>query len=179
VIRVRSLRTAELTERDLGAMRRLFAAAWPEDEYTDADWNNLFGGTHVLLDLDGRLATHASVVPRELRTDGRALHTGYVEAVATRPQLQRRGFGTRVMRAVNDHIVERYELGGLDTSRHGFYRRVGWERWHGPTFVRLEDGERATPEEDGYVMVLRTPRTPASLDLEAPISCDWRAGDVW
>jgi aminoglycoside 2'-N-acetyltransferase I len=53
------------------------------------------------------------------------------------------------------------------------------ERWRGPTFVRLGDRERATPEEDGFVMILRTPRTPASLDLDAPISCDWREGDVW
>jgi aminoglycoside 2'-N-acetyltransferase I len=179
VIRVRSLRTAELTERDLEAMRGLFAAAWPEEEYTDADWSNLFGGLHVVLELDGRLATHASVVPRELRTGGRALNTGYVEAVATWPGLQRRGFATRVMRVVNEHILDEYELGGLDTSRHGFYRRVGWERWRGPTFVRLGDRERATPEEDGFVMILRTPRTPASLDLDAPISCDWREGDVW
>jgi len=27
-------------------------------------------------------------------------------------------------------------------------------------------------------MVLRTPSTPA-LDEAAPISCDWRPGDVW
>jgi aminoglycoside 2'-N-acetyltransferase I len=42
----------------------------------------------------------------------------------------------------------------------------------------MPDGERPTPAEDGYIMVLRTPASPP-LDLEAPISCDWRAGDVW
>ena len=36
-----------------------------------------------------------------------------------------------------------------------------------------------TPEEDGLVMVRRTPTTPSDLDLDAPISCDWRPGDVW
>jgi aminoglycoside 2'-N-acetyltransferase I len=35
-----------------------------------------------------------------------------------------------------------------------------------------------TPEEDGAVMVRMTPTTP-ELDLTAPISCDWRPGDVW
>jgi aminoglycoside 2'-N-acetyltransferase I len=179
VIEVRSCPTAELTERDLRAMRGLFDAAWPDGAYTDADWANALGGVHVLLELGARLASHASIVPREFRTAGRSLHTGYVEAVATRPELQGRGFATRVMRAVNEHVVSGYDLGGLDTSRHGFYERVGWERWRGPTSVRLEEGEAATPEEDGYVMILRTPRTPASLDLDAPISCDWREGDVW
>jgi len=36
----------------------------------------------------------------------------------------------------------------------------------------------ATREEDGYVMILRTPSSPR-LDPEAPISCEWRPGDVW
>ena len=35
-----------------------------------------------------------------------------------------------------------------------------------------------TPEEDGLVMAC-TPTTPSDLDLDAPISCDWRPGDVW
>jgi aminoglycoside 2'-N-acetyltransferase I len=45
--------------------------------------------------------------------------------------------------------------------------------------VRAPNGEQRTPDEDGYVMILRTASTPADLDLEAPISCDWRPGDVW
>jgi aminoglycoside 2'-N-acetyltransferase I len=44
--------------------------------------------------------------------------------------------------------------------------------------VRTERGLVATPEEDGYVMVLRTPTT-RTIDLAAPISCEWRPGDVW
>jgi aminoglycoside 2'-N-acetyltransferase I len=83
------------------------------------------------------------------------------------------------MRAANEHIVATYALGGLDTGSHGFYERLGWERWRGPTSVRAAEGERRTPEEDGYVMILRTPGTPADLDVDAPISCDWRPGDVW
>jgi aminoglycoside 2'-N-acetyltransferase I len=179
VIELRSAPTAELTERDLDAMRALFAAAWPEEAYTRADWRNLLGGTHVLLEIDGSLASHASVVDRELRIGGHALRTGYVEAMATWPELQRRGYGTRVMRRVNEHIADRYELGGLDTGSQAFYERLGWERWRGPTSVRTRGGERRTPEEDGYVMILRTPSTPAPLDLDAPISCEWREGDVW
>jgi len=35
-----------------------------------------------------------------------------------------------------------------------------------------------TPADDGYILVLPTPSSP-HFDLTAPISCDWRRGDVW
>jgi aminoglycoside 2'-N-acetyltransferase I len=176
---LRMCRTDELAPSDLEQMRALFDAAWPNEAYTDHDWNNLTGGLHFVLELDGRLASHATVVERELWTGSHRLRTGYVEAVATWPELQRRGLATRAMRAANGHIEDAYELGGLDSGSQGFYERLGWERWRGPTSVRTADGDRSTPEEDGYVMILRTPRTPGDLDLDAAISCEWREGDVW
>ena len=39
-------------------------------------------------------------------------------------------------------------------------------------------GERRTPDEDGYILVLPTLSSPP-LDLAATISCEWRPGDVW
>ena len=112
---------------------------------------------------------HAGAVP---------LRTGYVEAVATRPDAERKGHGSAVMRDVNEIIRAGFELGALGTGRVEFYRRLGWESWRGPTWVRTADGLVRTPDEDGAVMVLRTPRSPA-LDLDASISCEWRPGDVW
>jgi len=44
--------------------------------------------------------------------------------------------------------------------------------------VRTRDGLVRTPEEDGFILVLRTPSSP-DIDLTAPISCEWRPGDVW
>jgi hypothetical protein len=44
--------------------------------------------------------------------------------------------------------------------------------------VRTPDGERPTPDDDGYIMVLETPTTPP-LDLAAQITCEERPGDVW
>lgn len=82
------------------------------------------------------------------------------------------------MRDVGAYITERFELGALGTGSHGFYERLGWATWRGPAFVRTAEGERRTPDEEGYIMVLRTPSTP-TLDLAARISCDWRPGDVW
>jgi aminoglycoside 2'-N-acetyltransferase I len=109
---------------------------------------------------------------------GRPLTTGYVEAVATAPFRQGAGFGSIVMAEVTSYIKERFELGALGTGRDQFYQRLGWQTWTGPSFVRAEEGERRTPDDDGFILVLLTPSTPA-LDLTAPISCEWRPGDVW
>jgi aminoglycoside 2'-N-acetyltransferase I len=181
--RVRTLPSAALTDPEVAALRRLLADAFAEDEhggFTSDDWDHALGGTHFLAEEDGRIVGHASVVPRDIRVAGRPLRTGYVEAVATAVDRQRSGIGTALMRAVAEHLAD-HELGALGTGSHDFYRRLGWEVWRGPSSVRTADGDRATPEEDGYIMVLRTPRTPRSppLDLHAPISCDWRRGDAW
>jgi aminoglycoside 2'-N-acetyltransferase I len=106
------------------------------------------------------------------------LRTGYVEAVATRPSRQREGLGSRVIREVGELIDRSYRLGALATGAGGFYERLGWVAWEGPTSVRTAAGLVRTSEEDGNVFVRLTPTSP-ELDLSAPISCDWRPGDVW
>jgi aminoglycoside 2'-N-acetyltransferase I len=175
------LSTDELTTAETAAIRAILKAAFGagEDEaFTEDDWDHALGGRHFVLDVDGEIVSHASVVGRELRVAGRPLWTGYVEAVATAPDRQGQGFGTQVMRAASAYIAERFELGALGTGAQGFYERLGWRTWSGPMSVRTEDGDRRTPDEEGYLMVLLTPSSPV-LDLAAPISCEWRPGDVW
>ena len=180
--RLRTLKTAELTDAEIVVTRELMRAAfWDEDEderFTDDDWAHALGGVHVVLELHGEIVSHAAVVERELHVADTPLRTGYVEAVATAPAHQGQGYGTLVMTAVDAIIRDGFELGALGTGRHGFYERLGWETWAGPTFVRTTAGPRRTPDEDGYILVLRTPTSPP-LELTAPISCDWRPGDVW
>ena len=149
-----------------------------EERFTDADWAHAVGGIHFVLDLDGEIVTHASVVERELHVAGRPLRTGYVEAVATASGREGAGFGSLVIADVTSYIRDRFELGALGTGRHRFYERLGWLTWTGPASVRTLEGPRRTSDEDGYILVLPTPSSPA-LDLDAPISCDWRSGDVW
>jgi aminoglycoside 2'-N-acetyltransferase I len=181
-VSVRRARTDELGVGGLAAIRSLLDAAFAPDDpfFPESDWLHALGGVHFVALLDDAVAAHASVVPRELLADGRPLRTGYVEAVATLPALQGRGIGTLAMRAANEHIRSSYELGALGTGEHGFYARLGWRTWAGRTYVRQPDGEpRRTPDEDGGIMVLETPSTPGPLDLGAPLTCDWREGDVW
>ena len=152
----------------MAAIRSLLVAAFGSDEeeaFTDDDWQHALGGMHFVLDLDGEIVTHASVVERELHVDGRPLRTGYVEAVATAPDHQGAGFGSIVMRDVAAYITGRFELGALGTGRHGFYQRLGWATWTGPTSVRTPDGVHRTPDEDGYILVLLTPSSPQSISV--------------
>ena len=177
---IRSAPTADLTADEIVQLRDLLRAAFPKGEegFTDDDWQHGLGGRHFFVERGGLIVSHASVVERELYVGDRPLRTGYVEAVATLPERQRQGLGTAVVRDATTYIADTFELGALGTGEHAFYERLGWETWRGPAYVRTRDGPERTPDEEGFIMVLRTPRTPA-VDRDAPISCDWRAGDVW
>jgi aminoglycoside 2'-N-acetyltransferase I len=177
---VRACASAELSSGEVGRLRELFRAAWADtsEEFTDDDWDHAVGGVHFIVQKSGAIVAHASVVERELHTSGLRLATGYVEAVATLPSHQRRGYGSAVMREVDEHIDRTFRLGALDTGSPAFYERLGWVVWKGPTFVRTDSGLIRTAEDDGQVLVRLTPASP-ELDLSASISCDWRPGDVW
>ena len=180
-LRLRRLSTAELTSSETTAIRSLMRVAFGTDEeerFSDDDWQHALGGVHFVLELDGEIVAHASVVEREIHVGDQAFRTGYVEAVATDPARQGVGLGSIVMTDATEYISERFDLGGLGTGRQSFYGRLGWKIWAGPSSVRAADGDGPTPDDDGSIMVLETPTTP-SLDLAAPISCDWRPGDVW
>jgi aminoglycoside 2'-N-acetyltransferase I len=172
----------ELTAAEVARLHELMRDAFAGDEhggFTEDDWQHALGGTHFLLELDGAIVCHAAVVTRELHVGGVPLRTAYVEAVATDPVRQGQGLGTQVMRAVGDFIdAGEWQLAALGTSSHGFYERLGWRTWPGPSFVRMPSGDVATPDEDGYIMVRLTPRSPG-IDWSVPISCQWRPGDVW
>ena len=166
--RVRRVSTPDLKSAEIVAIRALLEAAFASDDedeqFDEDDWQHAVGGLHFVLDLDGQIVAHASVVEREIHVDGRPLRTGYVEAVATAPDRQGVGLGSVVMADVTSHIKEGFELGALGTGRHQFYERLGWLRWAGPSSVRTPDGPRRTPDEDGHILVLTTPSTPR-LDL--------------
>lgn len=178
---VRQLPSEELSGAEVAELRALLDFAFIHDEdgaFLDSDWDHALGGRHFLFEADGRIVSHAAVVERDIHVGGRLLRTGYVEAVGTLPAEHGRGYGTAVMRQANAWILANFELGALGTGSHGFYTRLGWQTWRGPSFVRTPEGDAPTPDDDGYIMVLATPSSPA-LDLDAPISCAWRVGDVW
>lgn len=173
--------TDALTPDDLAGIRALMDLGWPDPEeaFADEDWEHALGGLHAFVrDPSGRIVAHGSVVPRTLWIGEQPVATGYVEAVATHPDHRRRGLGSAVMEALDAAITERDELGCLGTGEDRFYARLGWERWAGTLWVRRPGGDERSPEEEGYVWVLRTPRSPAFTGTE-PLTCEERSGDDW
>ncbi len=91
------------------------------------------------------------------------------------PGYERRGCATAVMKRVATEVAG-FELGALSPATPEFYERLGWKHWRGPLTIRTDDGLMATPNDTA--MVLRLPMTP-KLDLDAPMSAEWRPGEPW
>lgn len=171
--------SGELSGSDWSTLTDLCVAAFnePWEDY----WDNIGPGVHVIAEEAGRgIVAQAAIVDRLLYPGDATLRAGYVEAVAVWPDLQRSGLGTQVMDVIDKMLDEGYEVGALGTGSQGFYQRLGWLTWQGPTWIRDRDGSLVrSPDEDGGIMVRLTPTTPAHLDLTLPISVDWRPGEVW
>lgn len=142
------------------------------------DWEHALGGIHALIVDGGELVGHAAVVQRRLVHGGRALRCGYVEAVAVRADARRRGHGHALMTAVGEVLNRAYELGALGATDEaiGLYERHGWACWRGPLSALTPAGVVPTPDDQGAVFVLPV---AVPLDLDGPLVCDWRDGDVW
>ncbi|MFK0249446.1 GNAT family N-acetyltransferase [Amycolatopsis azurea] len=172
-----TVHTADLEAGVLTAARALLDDAFDGD-FSDHDWENALGGMHTLVWESGELIGHASLVQRRLAHNGRALRTGYVEAVAVRSDHRRRGHGAAMMDALERVLRKAYDLGALSASEDAleFYASRGWLLWRGTSSVMTPSGLEATKEDDGSIHVLPVGVT---LDLDGEITCDWRSGDVW
>ena len=144
-------------------------------------FDDLPDSVHILArDDSGLLVSHAEWVPRWLQPDQHGvLRTAYVEAVATLPERQHQGLATAVLRrfakVVCDDVM--WQLAALSPSDWRFYARLGWELWDGPLAIRL-DG-RLEPTRDEEIMILRLPRTPATLVKTSLLTAEWRVGELW
>lgn len=179
MVEIRIARSSDLAPATTACARRLLDDAF-EGDFSDTDWEHALGGRHVLAWEGDAIVGHASLVPRRLLNAGRPLRAGYVEALAVRPDLRRRGHGTSLMRALHGLLRNggQYDLGALSTAEEatGFYAAMGWTRWSGSTSVITPRGLERTPEDDGSIHVLPL---IGSIDLRADLACDWREGDVW
>ncbi|MEU6041127.1 GNAT family N-acetyltransferase [Actinomadura sp. NPDC047616] len=176
-IEIRTAHTAELDGATLASVRALLADVFDGD-LSDADWEHALGGVHALAWDGAELVGHASVVQRRMLHDGRALRTGYVEAVGVRGDRQRKGHGAALMGAIERVLRGAYELGALSASDEAieFYTALGWRRWQGPSYALTPQGVVRTEEEDDGIFVLPVNTT---VDVSGALTCDWRDGDVW
>jgi aminoglycoside 2'-N-acetyltransferase I len=173
-LKLEVVRSDQLAPDRLAAIRALCNRAYQEDlehllsTFTEA--------THVLGLLGETVISHAMWVTRWLQPgDGPHIRTAYVEMVATEPQFWRRGFASAVMRRLAGVIID-FELGSLCPAEPDLYAKLGWVFWRGPLFIRGREGLIPTPDE--RVMILRLPKSPP-LDLDLPLSAEWREGEPW
>lgn len=170
------LTSDRLDDRLRAGLRALLWSSF--EHFTEDDWQHTLGGVHVVAREGRQVMGHAAVVPRRVYVGGEERPVGYVEGVAVGAAERSSGVGSTVMREVGDILGETGLLGVLSTSAHGFYRRLGWERWRGPSFVIEEGRPRRTAEEDDGIMVLRG-HAGEPVDLTSPIAVDARPGDDW
>lgn len=168
--------SAQLSARTLDEILALCDRAYGED--LRAAFRTFADPVHVLATEEGSVVSHALWITRWLAPCGRApLRTAYVEAVATDPGWQGRGFASAVMRTLVSEVAA-FELAALSPSDRGqsLYARLGWQPWTGPLFIREESGLVETPDEG--IMVHRLPGSPA-LNPRDSLSAEWRPGDLW
>ncbi len=175
VLSVQVIKSQDLSEHEYSEILALCSRAYRVD--FQPFLKTFHGATHILGHYQGLLVTHALWVTRWLQYASLPpFRTAYVEAVATEDSYHGRGFATAIMRRLAEEIRD-FDLGGLSASRHDFYARLGWQLWRGPLFIRTPEGLVPTPNEHD-VMVLFLPNTPA-LDLDTPLSAEWREGELW
>jgi GNAT superfamily N-acetyltransferase len=168
---------------DLDAITRCAVIDLCIEAHHNAAFSRLFefipsGGWHVLAYDGAALASHAVATLRWAQPSGLPpLATAYVDAVATRPHLEGRGFGSAAMRQLADDVDRDFAIGCLETERTGFYERLGWTTWRGPLAGRDGDALVPTPNQSG-VMVLRLSRTPP-LELDSLLTIECQRGRIW
>lgn len=172
---IRLVRREELSGAERQAVISLCNRAFEEDcepalrTFTDA--------THLLGHVEGALVSHALWYTRWLEVgNGPLLRTAYVEGVATEETHRGRGYASALMRRLVKE-VDGYDLAALSPSDAQFYARLGWELWRGPLSIRSGGGLIPSPSDE-EVMIYGLAKTPA-LDISAPLSTEWREGELW
>ncbi|MFI5826749.1 GNAT family N-acetyltransferase [Streptomyces sp. NPDC051578] len=170
--------TSQLAPGAPEEVRALLDAAFGGD-FTDEDFEHALGGMHTLVYEGAQLVAHGSVVQRRVLHRGRALRTGYVEAVAVRADRRRCGMGSAVMAGLEAVIARAYVLGALSASQDGagLYLGRGWSVWPGQIGALAPQGAVRLPEEEGSTYVW-SPPGGARLDPAGRLDFDWRDGDV-
>ncbi|CAM5590109.1 aminoglycoside N-acetyltransferase AAC(2')-Ie [Streptomyces avidinii] len=171
--------TAQLGEEELREVRELLDGAFGGD-FSDEDFEHALGGMHVLVHEGGELVAHGSVVQRRAVHAGRALRTGYVEAVAVRADRRRRGLGGAVVQALEGVVARAYLLGALSASDAGaaLYAARGWQVWGGEIGVLGPAGPERLPDEEGSTYVWAPAGGVLPDPAAGPLHFDWRNGDV-
>ncbi|MFE5710869.1 GNAT family N-acetyltransferase [Streptomyces sp. NPDC056501] len=175
---VRIAPTHEIGAARLRSVREMLDAAFDGD-FADEDWDHTLGGVHAWIEDGAGVAAHGAVVLRRVLHQGRSYRVGYVEGVAVRGDLRRRGLGGAVMDGLERVIDGAYAFGALSASDEGaaLYRARGWRVWEGRIEVLAPEGIVRLADEEGSVF-LRAAAGRVLPGAADPLVFDWRDGDV-
>ncbi|MEW1696702.1 GNAT family N-acetyltransferase [Streptomyces sp. NPDC093249] len=175
---VRTAPTHEVGADRLRAVRLMLDTAFDGD-FSDDDWDHTLGGVHAWIEDARGIAAHGAVIQRRVLHRGRSYRVGYVEGVAVREDVRRRGLGGAVTAELERVIDGTYPFGALGASDDGaaLYRARGWQVWPGRLEALGPSGTVRLAEEEGYVF-LRPAAGRALPGPDAALVFDWRDGDV-
>jgi aminoglycoside 2'-N-acetyltransferase I len=166
----------EVSSKTESSIRALLDLAY-EDDFSSEDWEHTFGGQYFIGRQEETIIAHGSVVPRNMFIDGQAITVGYVEAIGVLPSHWRQGFGTQLMQQITQFCQDNYELSMLSTDENQFYERLGWRQFIGESFVRSENSEVRTSDEDAGLMLLHGTASQTK-EIQRAV-CESRSGDDW
>lgn len=180
LLTITSARTENLDPLSRASIIRVCVAAHQEESFKHLFTYIPSGGYHFLAYQEQEIVSHAVVTTRWLQPEGMPIfRTAYVDAVATIPVLQGKGYGSTVMLELTHALsigVGNYQIACLETDKPGFYTRLGWQSWRGPLAGRGENGLIPTPGVG--VMIFRLPQTPR-LNLDSGLTIEDQGGRIW
>jgi aminoglycoside 2'-N-acetyltransferase I len=139
---IRLVPSDALRPDEVAALRELFDEAWRDDAegFTDQDWSHAVGGVHVIAAAEGAWWRTRPLSNGSCRPAAVACGPGTSRPSRRARAISRQGLGSLVIGEVGELIDRTYPLGALATGVVGFYERLGWVAWEGPTSVRTAAG---------------------------------------
>ena len=178
-LRFSILRNRDLTDELKEEIISVCNAAFPEPfdklmDFIPPDGIHVTGYTSK-----GQMASHVLITKRNFVIgDNLNLKCAYIDAVATHPDHQGKGFGSQAMNKAMKTASGDFDIGGLSTFIHRWYGKLGWKEWKGSLFLNKEGEIIPTPEIDGVVMIYEFEKTPP-INVHSSLTACWRPGGGW
>ncbi|MEX2081106.1 MAG: GNAT family N-acetyltransferase [Dehalococcoidia bacterium] len=124
------------------------------------------------------LAGHVSVFPREFSVaGGPPFPVAFLEDVATHPQHEGEGLGSRLVEAASRWAkLNGYGLCGLSTGIPQFYERLGWVSWRGRVHYTGPDGALVGPWRAMVIALNDEAESQLKEWLDQPLNAGLRGG---
>ncbi len=125
---------------------------WSDDPFGGRQYGLVWASealAHYLVEADGVAVSHVGVLAVRMQAGGEEFGALGFGGVITRPERQKQGLASRLMRfAADDQVKALRETPGVlfcEEHRLGFYAKLGWRERPGAVWVRQPSGEVKMP----------------------------------